>query len=488
MDSHWNQYKWIWASLLLFALGVTIENSTVGLLITLLFATFAMWKPKDALFILLIYFPTRSFLIEMNPGLKSVGDLIIIAVLLRIVYDQRNNWRTLFHLHSFEWAFLLFLVVGSMSALFTGVGIIPIVFQLRAFVITFLLLYIVRRMNITKSDLLKFLWVTFAMAIVLSIHGLVEKLSLRTWLMPERWVYRSLSHNNRVRIYGLINNPNVLAVYLSIAFILSLYLRQLVTKNMKWIITVGMVLMMGVWTLTYSRGTWIAFLVGSVTYFILVRKWKPLVQIAVIIVAATFIINLPVASLADYIDKQTNFGDTQFIPGGEFDDKKSDARRRLEETFNEETVELSSQTGRLFIVKKGFEIFKDHPIIGTGFATYGDSAAKSFSSPIYDPYGIEVDIYADNQYIQVITETGIIGVLLFAIFLIGMLLYLRKQRKQTTFAPVLLAILLSIYWCGMIYNIWEDKTFTMYFFLMLGALIGRLENKGDGKCESTTSN
>ena len=48
----------------------------------------------------------------------------------------------------------------------------------------------------------------------------------------------------------------------------------------------------------------------------------------------------------------------------------------------------------------------DYPIIGTGFGTYGDSASLSYQSPIYEKYRITTEIYSDNQYIQIITQTG----------------------------------------------------------------------------------
>ncbi|MDF0726048.1 O-antigen ligase family protein [Cytobacillus sp. S13-E01] len=469
MTLQWRDFQFLFISIPILAISLLFPSQLTGLAVAALFALYTIVSPKNGLLLLLLYFPTRPFLIELNPSLKIVGDLIILAAFARVVFANRRNLRSLFKFHIFEWAFFLFCLVGAVSAYITGVSLTAIIFQLRAFLITYLVFYVVKRLEITKKDVFTFLWTTFIMAITLSLHGLVEKLSIRTLLMPEKWVLRSLSHNNRVRIYGLIDNPNVLAVYLSLAFICTIYLKNFVKGKMNWLLNTGLVLMLGVITLTYSRGTWIAFVIGLIVYIMMTRNWNIIKKIAFGIITAIIFINLPVTSTASYI-ATTDFGnvDRTYVPGepGE----QSDEVNRLKETFEMSTIELSKTTGRLFIVLKGFEIFKDHPIIGTGFATYGDSAAKGFSSPIYEEYGIGYNIYSDNQYIQIIVQTGIVGVLLFATFLLGMLLFIWNKRNDSPVAIALIPILLAIFVSGVLYNIWEDKTFTTYFFLLLAAV------------------
>ncbi|MCH1625114.1 O-antigen ligase family protein [Ferdinandcohnia quinoae] len=469
MKLQWRDFLHLYISIPLLAIALLMPSNVTGLAVAAIFALYAFAFPKNGLLLLLLYFPTRPFLIEMNPSLKIVGDLIILAAFARVIFTHLKNKeiKEIFRFHIFEWAFLLFCAVGALSAFITGVSISAIVFQLRAFVITYLIYYVVKRLDITKKDIGKFLWTTFIVAITICIHGIVEKLSIRTVLMPEKWVQRSLSHNNRVRIYGLIDNPNVLAVYLTIAFVCTLYLKQFIVGKMNWLINIGLVLMFGVITLTYSRGTWIGFAVGLVVYILLTRNWKNLKRIALAVITAVIFINLPVATLASHL------ATTIKTPSPNYTDENTpnkDGTDRIKDTFNEDTLELSKTTGRLFIVSKGFEIFKDHPVIGTGFATYGDSAAKGYSSPIYKEYGIEHDIYSDNQYIQIIVQTGAIGVLLFAVFLLGMLFFAWKKREDNPIAILVVSLLAGVFVCGVLYNIWEDKTYTMYFFLLLAAI------------------
>ncbi|MBE3570327.1 MAG: O-antigen ligase family protein [Bacillales bacterium] len=464
------KYLYILVMALFVLAALFFPNKMIGLAVSLIVAAMAFIRPKEGLLFLLIYFPTRVFLIEISPSLKIAGDFIAIAAFLRMVWDQRNDWKRMFQFSLFEWGFFLFILTGCVAALITGVSVGAIIFQVRAFVITYLIFYTVKRLSIEKEDIHRFLWITFTMSMILSIQGIVEKVSLRTMLMPETWVERYISPTNRQRIYGLINNPNVLAVYLTIAFICTLYLSNLVTKRTKWFLLICSVVMMGVWTLTYSRGTAIGLAVGLITYFALSRNWKTVVKALLIIVLSVLAINIPVTK-ATALVQNMNLLKERPIAAPDQQGDESHAEKRLKETFEGSTIEQSKNTGRLFIVRKGLQVFKDHPVIGSGFSTFGDSASKSYSSPIYKHYGIQFNIYSDNQYIQIIAQTGVLGVLGFAVFLVGMLVFLWKNRHAASpYASVLMAILMAVYVCGLLYNIWEDKTFTAYYFMMLGGI------------------
>lgn len=451
--------------------ALLVPSTKIAYGVTLLLALFAFMLPKQAILFLLMYFPVRSFLVEVNPGLKLIGDVVIVVAFLRVVWDARSNPKSLFSFAVYEWAFIAFLLVGSIGAYLNDVYIAAIVFQLRAFAITFLLVYIVKRLEITKADIRNFLILTVVMAVVLALQGLVEKLSMRSLLMPENWVNRQLSPNNASRIYGLANNPNVLAVYFTIAGILAYYLKKLVQKtSVQWLLNIALVLLAGAWILTYSRGTWIALAVGLGVYFIFTFNWRFIAKTILVAVLGFGLVTVPVTYGTKWISNNTTIGDFERTGVTEAEGGFAVESSRIKETFNTSTLEKSKTTGRLFLVYKGLEIFKDYPIIGSGFATFGDSASKSYSSPLYAHYNILVDIYSDNQYIQVIAQTGVVGVLLFAVFLLSMVVVLWKKRKESPSALPMLAALIAIFWCGLIYNIWEDKIFTMYFYILIAAV------------------
>lgn len=464
----------------LILFGVLFSQPLVGLAVSFVVALAALVRPKIGIYLLLIYFPLRSFIIEMNPSMKIMGDLIIIFAFLHVVWAGRKEWRSLFHFSIFEWAFFAFLAIGSVSALITDVSLGAVIFQIRAFFITYLLFYIVKRLDIDKKDVQQFIWITIVVALLLVFQGLVEKISLRTLLMPEAWVNRSLSPNNRVRIYGLINNPNILAVYLSFSLIFLVYLYNKMLKGKKLFLVILSILYAGTWLLTYSRGTWLAFSIGVVVFWLLTRYTRIVIHLAAAIALGFVLVLYPVTQATQWVENSNidmgSGGQGDEKPAG---DEEPSEQTRLKETFEKDTIELSKSSGRLFIVNKGFEIFKDHPIIGTGFGTFGDSASKSYPSPIYKQYEIPPNIYSDNQYIQVIAETGVLGVITFAVFLLGMLTVLWKRRGENKEGSFLvISILLGIFFLGLLYNIWEDKTFTSYYFIMLAYALYHQQDNG----------
>lgn len=168
------QWKVVGMGVILLLLALLFPLSLIAYVVTAIIGVFAFIKPKESLFLLLFYFPLRSFLIEINPSLKLVGDLIIIMAFLRVLWNSRTKPKSIVQFEKFEWAFIAFLVVGAISAAITGVSMGAIVFQIRAFVITFLIIYVVKRLGITKQDIKTFLWTTLIVAMIIVVQGLVE--------------------------------------------------------------------------------------------------------------------------------------------------------------------------------------------------------------------------------------------------------------------------------------------------------------------------
>ena len=265
-----NKYSLL-ISILLLLFSLVFPSNVVGLIATVVIGLLFLMNPKQGILFLIVYFPVRPFLIEVNDGLKYAGDFVVVLLFLQSLLYWFKNRQKFKKESIFILGFLAFCLIGSISALITGVSLIAIIFQLRAFLITFLLIFIIGSLNLTKKDIYSFLWITVIMAVILSLHGIIEKVSLRTWLLPDTWVKMELSDSNRMRIYGLIGNPNVLGTYLSIAFVLSLYLRSVYTKY-RIRLNIASIIIFGVFLLTYSRGTLISFAIGYGCLFIAFQK------------------------------------------------------------------------------------------------------------------------------------------------------------------------------------------------------------------------
>ncbi|WP_153722080.1 O-antigen ligase family protein [Sporosarcina cascadiensis] len=450
-------------AVLLIALLLPSKIALLGT--ALFFVLFSIIQPRQSILFLVIYVNIRPFLLEVNSGTKLIGDLIILVVFAWTLFRFRHNIRSLFTFKWFEWAYFAFILFGSVVGLMNDVATTAVIFQIRTFIIMYLLYYTISRMVLTNEWLKQLAWVTVWLNIVMSVHGLIEKLSLRQFLLPDEWKYKVLSATNAVRIYGLTGNPNSLALSLFFGIIGVIYLQHVYQANKyKWTMRILLVLFLGILVLTYSRGTWISAIVFGAVFILMTRKWYLLKRLVLSGIVSIVLIYYP-ANLAVHYIQELGMDIQQPGPGS--------IGGRFGETFDEKNLALMTESGRFFYIRKGFEIFGDHPVTGTGFGSFGGSATLSYGSPIYDHYGINSDIYggkyfySDNQYIQVIAETGIIGVLIFAVFLLAMLRYFWKAR-HTNFGVFMIALWFSTGVSGMYYNIWELKMYTLFYFILLG--------------------
>ncbi|MGB2993473.1 MAG: O-antigen ligase family protein [Paenisporosarcina sp.] len=472
MRQNYNKYlPYIWPGVLvIFLLAAYSMNSILGYLVSFVLFIVALASPKKAILLLLLYVPIRPFLIEFNPSLRLAGDLMIAGAFLNVVWQSRHNLRSLLSFHVFEYGYFAFLIIGSFSAIVNRIEIGPIVLQLRAFIIFYLIYYIVKRLDIKKEDIIQVLHVFIWTTLLIIIQALIEKLSIRGLFMPEAWKQLPLSSKNRVRIYGMVGNPNVLGIYLGFAYFLFYYAKKYILQYNKVWMQILQYVTIGIFVLTYSRGTWIGFFIIALVYVIASRNFVLFKTIVIQVAIALVVIVLPINLLTNFIE-DTSIGQEKVQNIQKFDvGGSSGFVDRVGSTFSDDTITGSQSSGRLFIVKKGFEVFKDYPIMGTGFSTFGDSASLSRISPISAKYEIDRTFYSDNQYIQIIVQTGILGVISFAVFLLGMLVALVKI-KRSKLTKLMIGIVFGAFFMGLVYNLWEADVFTLLFFAFLAVTL-----------------
>ncbi|RPF54193.1 O-antigen ligase family protein [Aquisalibacillus elongatus] len=451
----------------LFAI-VILPQTWLGYLIIMGMVLLSYAYLKTNIALLFIYYPLRPLLIELNSGLTFLGDVVIISSVLVILYVERHAIKSLFKKLSFFMYFFLFVLVGSVSALLvSNQAIIPILMEVRALVIMTLLVLVFTSSIWLKRDLVNILNISLIVAFIISLYGLFEKLFGKDVVFPAAWASWDLSSQNASRVYGALANPNVLAMYLLTVFALSFLPVIRLSVNQFFLRLVQFTILSTV-LLTVSRGAILAFLIALMVYIIMTRSWKLIIKIGLIGVLSFLFVTYPVEYGAEYIQNDATT-----------EQKKNKKRKksesyslfeRLEMMFSDSTIESSKNWGRLYIVDKGIEVFQDHPVIGTGFATFGDSATQRFPSPIYDQYDIDEDIYSDNQYIHILVSTGIVGALLLIIFLVRLCVVAWKdfyQEERRLFGLFLIVLMISCLY----YNTLEDKTFMLWFYTLLGWLI-----------------
>ncbi len=439
---------------------------------------------------LFVFIPFRSPLADLTTSaLKAVPDVLVL--LLFIGYSISIRFRYKFRIY--DWFFLGFLAVGFISTVLVNhVGLSAFVFQVRSISVYYVLFFVLRNFEFGEREYCIAIKVLQIVACVLFVFAMVEKVTSKTVFFSQEVAESIIYPSNFARVYSLFYNPNTYGVFLSFVFFASCYKDYHYQKKSP--IVVYVVLIASIF-LSMSRSTLIIMVIGLALlalHVTLKKEWKMLWKKAVgytaIVVACVAVITVALNALnglyyREIIDKSEDINiQHQEVINGSLGVSTSD---RLNEMGESEMYEASATNGRIYSVQTGLKVFIDHPVVGTGFGTFGSAASLNFKPAIYDQYDIPFPFYSDIEYIKVLVENGTIGTLLFAAFLCAILYRHRKDHFK-----ILLCIIFG--WFGFFYNIFEVQIAACIFWtlmsfkdnetvLKIGKKVGR---KGDDNGDS----
>ena len=96
-------------------------------------------------------------------------------------------------------------------------------------------------------------------------------------------------------------------------------------------------------------------------------------------------------------------------------------QERYASIFSSERDDSSKE--RLGLWTKGMRMFFDHPFTGVGTDAFGTANAEGYSE------GRKSYLLAHNLYVQLLAELGIVGLITFGSYVVGLFYYMRKYRK-----------------------------------------------------------
>jgi O-antigen ligase len=285
-------------------------------------------------------------------------------------------------------------------------------------------------------------------ATLLAIYGIYQRLSgMKT---PSSWVYAD-AEGGATRVFSTIDNPNDLGALMllisPIAISFVIFSRNLLDKVMYGVVTV---LMLTCMLFTLSRGAWIGLICAVLMYVVLTKNWKLLAALVVVGLAVAF-----------------------FVPS---------LSHRLTLVFDDSYLSKAKHGGRLQFWPRALHIWQHNPIFGAGLGLVGDSVAIVKKVP--------GATWIDNQYIKVIGETGLVGILSYLAMLFTPIVsgfkWLRSQQERHTLGYALNTGIVSALFGFLVENfvegVFETWVISTYFWVLVAMLLAnmRLSRKQQG--------
>ncbi len=314
---------------------------------------------------------------------------IVVLKRKKLVIDILGTW------------ILLFGLTVTISLIFTqdwSVSRGEFRLYLRAFILYILIAHIVTTplwFNRVVATLI------FA-GILLTGFGMIDSLSFRIFGLPigdklgltstsPEMLTAIIRNRDPNRLYGALGNTadvNYFALILVTLFPLSLAFLNRRSKGYRLLTYVGGAMILSGIVLSLSRGATLAFVFGVV---LMVRV--SLIRKRILVVAAlVLILCAPLVSMSSF----KRIYSIALYPFSHI---------RIQ------NVDIQNVKNRLNYMRAGLKMFMDYPIIGVGIGNF------PYLYPKYAPAeGVQRERLAHNTYLQILTETGIVG---FSLFMCG---------------------------------------------------------------------
>ena len=305
-----------------------------------------------------------------------------------------------------------------------------------------------------RENLQKTIFVLFLSSLIVGLFGLFQ-FGGDVIGLPQTLTLLKEGYTSKVfgfpRIQAFSMEPLYLANYLLIPLSIGLALfvnRQNEPIKRSWLVIL-LVLLMVNFILTVSRGGYLG-LVGTclVLFFFFLRRLLTWKNILIAAVAAAVIIYGVAFALARSQYRATN----EFLGHIQFKD----------------ITEGESIEGRLVTFKNALRAYGQSPWLGIGVGNYGPWA-KNYP-PVAPKTGWDI---VNNQYIELLAETGLVGLVAFIIMLIVLIVRSLVALRYTTdifLKSVLIGLLAALIGILIQYN-FMSTLYIIHIWVLIGMLI-----------------
>lgn len=371
--------------------------------------------------------------------------LSIISFSLKVLLEEDFKFKYT-SINAWVIGFILIYALSAVISISTVTSL-----KIALLVISFILFYFVIVNSIENKKQLNIMVVIFVtIGLIISLYGIYQYLftgGFASYLYIDKQIFEDIS----ARITGTFDNPNVMGEYL--LFVIPLAMTYFLNKK-GWVKKIISLVIVGIMVvslaLTYSRGCYLG-LIALVGIFLLLINLKSIILFLIGILTVPFV--LP-SSIIKRFASIGNTGD-------------------------------SSTSYRISIWKGAMDMIKDYWYrpIGQG--------AKAFNSiyPFYSYGGVGAE-HTHNLFLQIIIETGILGLITF----IGILfkfyqtlccgLKVSKDKEISIYLVAFISGMTGFLIQSLFDNTWYNNKIVLIFWIFVAfAMVSRNLIERKSNCE-----
>ena len=282
------------------------------------------------------------------------------------------------------------------------------------------------RKSITKTVI----WIGAPLALIGIFQFMTHMPSSSLWLSPGEKL---------TRVFAFFGSPNVFGILMAMVALLSLgqFIKE--KKYMYLAVSVTCLISTG---FSFSRSAWLGLTLGLI--------------VCLVIYNYKYVVYLPLLALGLLIPQ---------------------VRNRLFLSISQNYIFDSTLDGRIWALQNGLYIFQKHPLLGTGPGSYGGKLALNYASPTYlegVQSGYTALYFTDNQYLQILVQSGIIGFLSFVGFIVAS--FSSLVRKYLVKKDIMTLATVGTFTCflvsGLFANVLEFGAIAIPMGLIIGMELG----------------
>ncbi|MBR4030868.1 MAG: O-antigen ligase family protein, partial [Clostridia bacterium] len=375
---------------------------------------------------LLLYITVLPFM----PTMVMVAGAIALCLILGV---KTHLFRERIDFSGTSLNFFVFLMMAMLSwGVVNSYDKLSSLKSVMVYIAFMLVYYLIVRLINSKEKLVKAFSLLTVASLVCSLYGIYQYFNpaeLQVWQDSE--MFSEISG----RIVSFFENPNVYGEYLILIIMINVALFATLKRPLLKICTLILLALSGLcMILTYSRGCWIGIAL-AVALFLFIYSKKVFLLFAVLGVVGLFF--LPESVM------------TRLLSIGNLAD--------------------SSTSYRVYIWQGTMNMLKDFWVTGIGVGT----SAFNHVYPIY-AFGAISAPHPHNLYLLLLSEMGILGLLVFVVLMIMMLKKLfvtankSKDKTISAYSAALFSALVGFLVQGIFDNVWYNYRVFLLFWIIVG--------------------